>query len=82
MKVVKKSFNLPQPLVDSLEQIVEANPGSTLTFVVVQALENWLVNPTVRLATPSANEKSTASESRIKKSDARDSQGIGIETGN
>lgn len=52
MNQVKKSFNMPEALSNRIERFVEANPGTNFTFVVVQALENWLKNPQVYLSSP------------------------------
>lgn len=82
MKYVKKSFNLPERLANELEALVRANPGSSLTFIVVQALESWLANPQVRLSRPATDDVGSSSTKK-KASSAPPTKGReSIEAGN
>ena len=51
MKVIKKSFNLVGDLAQRVDDFIQENPGISFTWLVNQALLQWLNNPQVTLKT-------------------------------
>lgn len=52
MDMIKKSFNLSGDLAQRLDDFIKANPGVSFTWLVNQALLNFLKNPQVTLRAP------------------------------
>jgi hypothetical protein len=52
MEFVKKSFNTSGDLAQRIDDFIRANPGISFTWLVNQALVNWLQNPQVMLKNP------------------------------
>ena len=51
---IKKSFNIPGDLAQRLDDFIVQNPGISFTWLVNQALLQWLKNPQVTLNTSKA----------------------------
>jgi hypothetical protein len=56
MKVVKKSFNLVGDLAQRVDDFIQENPGISFTWLVNQALLQWLKDPQVTLKTSKMSE--------------------------
>ena len=56
MKVIKKSFNLVGDLAQRVDDFIQENPGISFTWLVNQALLQWLNNPQVTLKTSKMSE--------------------------
>ena len=52
MEAIKKSFNLSSDLAQRIDDFIQANPGISFTWLVNQAIMNWLKNPQVSLRNP------------------------------
>ena len=56
MKVIKKSFNLVGDLAQRADDFIQENPGISFTWMMNQALLQWLNNPQVTLKTSKMSE--------------------------
>lgn len=46
---IKKSFNVNADIAQRIDDVVQANPGLSFTFIMNQALASWLSNPSVQV---------------------------------
>lgn len=46
---VKKSFNMEADLAQQMDDFLNMNPGVSATFVMNQAIKQWLKNPSFKL---------------------------------
>lgn len=52
MEAIKKSFNISSDLAQRMDDFIQANPGISFTWLVNQAIVNFLKNPQVSLRNP------------------------------
>lgn len=49
MSHVKKSFNMEADLAQRMDDFISKNPGVSATFILNQAIKQWLKSPSVKL---------------------------------